>query len=308
LWINQHDGTFKNTALLAGAALAASGKAKGSMGVDAADIDNDGDEDLFMTELTGEGANFYMNDGSGVFEERGVQSGLAALTVAQTGFGTAWIDFDNDGRLDLLTVNGAVQTIESLARAHDPFPLHQQKRLFRNLGNGRFEDVTAQAGAVFALSEVGRGAAFGDIDNDGDIDVVVNNNNGPARLLINNVGNKKHWVGLRLVGSPVAPKRGTRDRLRQGSGESRRSEAEAEGGRDMLGARVQITLDNGTTLWRRARADGSYASANDPRVLVGLGDSSVAPRVRVIWPDGMSETWSAVPVDRYTTLQEGTSR
>jgi hypothetical protein len=284
LWINQHDGTFRNTALLAGASVGASGKAKGSMGVDAADIDNDGDEDLFMTELTSEGANFYVNDGSGVFEERGVQSGLAALTVAQTGFGTAWIDFDNDGRLDLLTVNGAVQTIESLARVHDPFPLHQQKRLFRNRWNGRFEDVTAQAGAVFALSEVGRGAAFGDIDNDGDIDIVVNNNNGPARLLINNVGNKKHWMGLRLV-SPYT--RHTRD---------------------ALGARVQITLDSGTTLWRRARADGSYASANDARVLVGLGESSVAPRVRVIWPDGMSETWSAVPVDRYTTLQEGTSR
>jgi hypothetical protein len=201
LWINQHDGTFRNTALLAGAAVSASGRVKGSMGVDAGDMDNDGDEDLFMTELTGEGGNFYVNDGRGVFEERGVPSGLAALTVAQTGFGTAWIDFDNDGRLDLLTVNGAVQAIESLARIHDPFPLHQQKRLFRNLGNGRFEDVTAQAGAVFALSEVGRGAAFGDVDNDGDIDVVVNNNNGPARLLINNVGSRSHWIGLRLVSS-----------------------------------------------------------------------------------------------------------
>jgi hypothetical protein len=301
LWINQHDGTFRNTALLAGAALSASGKAKGSMGVDAGDVDNDGDEDLFMTELTGEGGNFYVNDGIGVFEERGVPSGLAALTVGQTGFGTAWIDFDNDGRLDLLTVNGAVQTIESLARVRDPFPLHQQKRLFRNLGNGRFEDVTSQAGAVFALSEVGRGAAFGDIDNDGDIDVIVNNNNGPARLMINNVGNRRHWIGLRLTGGPRS------DVARPAGPRAPKREAR-EGGRDMLGARVQITLDSGMTLWRRARADGSYASANDPRVLVGLGESSAAPRVRVIWPDGMSETWPALPVDRYTTLQEGTSR
>jgi hypothetical protein len=305
LWINQHDATFKNTALLAGAAVSAGGRVKGSMGVDAGDMDNDGDEDLFMTELTGEGANFYVNDGRGVFEERGVPSGLAALTVAQTGFGTAWIDYDNDGRLDLLTVNGAVQTIESLARVHDPFPLHQQKRLFRNLGNGRFEDVTAKAGAVFALSEVGRGAAFGDIDNDGDIDVLVNNNNGPARLLINDVGNKKHWIGLRLIGGPERPA----VRVVTGpAGPVAPKPRSGEGGRDMLGARVQITLDNGTTLWRRARADGSYASANDPRVLVGLGESSVAPRVRVLWPDGKSETWSTVPVDRYTSLQEGTSR
>jgi len=281
LWINQHDGTFRNTALLAGAALSASGKAKGSMGVDAGDVDDDGHEDLFMTELTGEGANFFVNNGAGVFDDRGVSSGLAGLTIGHTGFGTAWMDFDNDSRLDLLTVNGAVRTIESLARANDPFPLHQTKQLFRNMGNGRFEDVSARAGAVFLLSEVGRGAAFGDIDNDGDADVVVSNNNGRARLLINNVGNRNHWVGLRLVASV---------------------------GRDALGARVQITLPDGRSVFRRARADGSYASANDPRVLAGLGDSAPPVDVRVTWPDGAVETWRAVPIDRYTTLQEGGSR
>jgi hypothetical protein len=194
-----------------------------------------------------------------------------------------------------------VQAIESLARIHDPFPLHQQKRLFRNLGNGRFEDVTAQAGAVFALSEVGRGAAFGDVDNDGDIDVVVNNNNGPARLLINNVGSRSHWIGLRLVSSAGSV------RL-QADVRPAKAGRYTQTSRDALGTRVGVVLDNGTTLWRRARADGSYASANDPRVLVGLGESSSAPRVRVIWPDGVSETWPAVPVDRYTILHEGTGR
>jgi hypothetical protein len=278
LWINQHDGTFRNTALLAGAALTQEGKAEASMGVDAGDFDNDGDEDLFVTEQTGEGHNLFVNDGSGSFDDRSSRSGLAAASLGYTGFGTAWFDYDNDGWLDLLTANGAVQTIQALAQARDPFPLHQRKQLFHNLGNGRFEDVTAAAGAVFQLSEVGRGAAFGDIDNDGDTDIVIANNNGPLRLLINNVGNRKHWLGLRLVGRPRP--------------------------RDMLGARVAIVRRNGPTLWRRARADGSYASANDPRVLAGLGDSTEMPTVRVTWPDGRTDEWTNIDIDRYTTLRE----
>ena len=141
LWINQHDGTFRNTALLAGAALTPEGKAEASMGVDAGDFDNDGDEDLFITEQTGEGHNLYVNDGTGAFDDQSARSGLAAASLGFTGFGTAWFDYDNDGWLDLLTVNGAVQTIQALADARDPFPLHQRKQLFRNLGNGRFEEV-----------------------------------------------------------------------------------------------------------------------------------------------------------------------
>jgi len=278
LWINQHDGTFRNTALLAGAALTQEGKAEASMGVDAGDFDNDGDEDLFVTEQTGEGHNLFVNDGSGSFDDRSARSGLAAASLGYTGFGTAWFDYDNDGWLDLLTANGAVQTIQALAQARDPFPLHQRKQLFHSLGNGRFEDVTAAAGAVFQLSEVGRGAAFGDIDNDGDTDVVIANNNGPLRVLINNVGNRKHWLGLRLVA-------GARPR-------------------DMLGARVAIVRRNGPTLWRRARADGSYASANDPRVLLGLGDSTDMPTVRVTWPDGRTDEWTNTAIDRYATLTE----
>src|SRR5215470_2458804 len=209
LWINQHDGTFKNTALVAGVALTAEGKAEASMGVDAGDFDDDGDEDIVITEQTGEGHNLYVNDGHGAFEDQSARSGLASASLAFTGFGAAWFDFDNDGWLDVLTVNNAVQAIEALAQAHDPFPLHQRKQLFHNLGRPlrgdgapgvRFEEVSAKAGKAFELSEVGRGAAFGDIDNDGDTDVIVANNNGPLRLLINNVGNRKHWVGLRIVG------------------------------------------------------------------------------------------------------------
>ena len=282
LWINKHDGTFTNTALLAGAALGADGEAKGSMGVDAADFDHDGDEDLFITELAREGHDLYVNDGTGVFEERAASAGIRLPSLLYTGFGTAWLDFDNDGWLDILTVNGAVRHAAEALTRKETFSLQQPKQLFRNLGNGQFADVTGQAGAALGSSEVSRGAAFGDVDNDGDTDVVVANDSGPVRLLINNVGNNKHWVGVRVVG-------------RHPRG-------------DTIGARVGVMRANAPTLWRRARVDGSYASANDPRVLFGLGDTSKIDEVRVEWPDGTAEEWTNVPVDRYTTLKAGEGR
>jgi hypothetical protein len=280
LWTNQRNGTFRNTALLAGVALTAEGQAEASMGVDAGDFDNDGDEDLFMTELNGEGSNLYVNGGSGIFDDHGARSALGPASLQYTGFGTAWFDFDNDGWLDVLSVNGRVQAAEGDTR--QPFPLDQRTLLFRNLGNGRFEDVSNAAGAAFQLADVGRGAAFGDLDNDGDQDVVIGNDAGPTRLLINNIGNRHHWIGLRLVG--------------------------ARANRDMLGARVEIFRDDGRMLTRRARSDGSYASANDPRVLVGLGTATGAPRVRVRWPGGQAEEWTSVAIDRWTDVVEGTGR
>ena len=212
-----------------------------------------------------------------------MDSGIGIASRPYTGWGVAWIDFDNDGWLDLLAVNGLVKQDLDALSAGNSFPYQQRNQLLRNLGNGRFEDVTDRAGRVFALKAVGRGAAFGDIDNDGDVDVLILNSGAPARLLINGIGNRSHWLGLRLVGG---------DRKR-----------------DMVGARVAVTRADGKTIWRRARADGSYASANDPRVLVGLGASAAdVPRVRVIWPNGRTEEWTSVPVDRYSTLMEGTGR
>jgi hypothetical protein len=280
LWINQRNGTFRNMGLLSGSALSSDGKAEASMGVDAGDFDNDGDDDLYMTHLPAEGNNLYVNDGSGLFEDRSGPSRLGPLSLGYSGFGTAWFDFDNDGWLDLLAVNGAIEAVKG--RLDEPFPYDERSRLFKNLRNGQFEDVTAQAGKVLQLPAVGRGAAFGDVDNDGDVDVVISAIHGPARLLLNNIGTRHHWVGLRLLG------RETR--------------------RDMLGARVQIVRKAGAALWRRARSDGSYASANDPRVIVGLGESSEAPAVRVSWPGGAVEEWAAVAVDRWTVLTEGEGR
>jgi hypothetical protein len=347
LWINERNGRFRDNALLAGAALNGLGGAEGSMGVDAGDFDNDGDEDLFVTNLPGETNTLYVNDGSGLFEDRTAMAGLGIPSLPYTGFGTAWFDFDNDGWLDLLVANGAVRIVESLARATDPFPLHERNQLFRNVGAGRlsasaarqdqpkaaarlgtpaprggaFQEVTARAGAVFELSEVSRGAAFGDVDNDGDIDVLVTNNNGPARLLINQVGAHNRWVGLRLVGGSASLTAGPEPGRKvggQGSRPSTRSassgptlspvEGSTGEGRDMLGARVGVFRDEAPPLWRRARADGSYASANDPRVLVGLGNATTVRRVRVIWPSGLVEDWTEIAAGRWNTVREGTGR
>jgi hypothetical protein len=280
LWINQRDGTFKNTAAPAGVAVGQNGEPKSSMGVDAADFDNDGDEDLVVTELTGQGADLYVNDGTGSFLDESATSGLRAATLPLTGFGTAWFDADNDGWLDILTVNGAVMGIEPSAAPGDPFPFKQRKQLLRNLGTGRFEDVGAAAGSVFERPAVGRGAAFGDLDNDGDTDVVVANTNDRLELLMNESATDTHWIGLRLVGGTPQ--------------------------RDMTGARVSVERAGGTTLWRRARTDGSYASTNDARVLIGLGPSTTLTSLQVLWPDGRRESFTGAPIDRYTTLVEGT--
>ncbi len=302
LWMNQRDGTFRNTALLAGVALGPNGERKANMGVDAGDFDNDGDEDLFVTELVNQGSSLYVNDGSATFEEQSTRLGVRRPTLPYTGFGAAWLDYDNDGWLDILAVNGDVnEDVTRLERTGDPFPLGQRNQLFHNL-RGRFDDVTDRAGAVFKLVEASRGAAFGDIDNDGDVDVLVGNGAGRVRLLINNIGNRNHRVGLRLVGETAAA-----PMMKTGRGLAA-PKPRGDGGRDMLGARVGVIRSSGPVLWRRARADGSYASANDPRVLVGLGRSMERPRIRVVWPSGHAEEWADLAIDRYTTLVEGTGK
>jgi hypothetical protein len=281
LWINQKNGTFKDTAFLAGAAVNGAGNSEASMGIDAGDFDNDGDEDLFITNWLNQMNTLYVNAGGGLFEDRKAASGLGAPSLAKTGFGTAWLDYDNDGWLDLFAANGSVSMIEAQLRANDPFPLKMQNQIYRNTRDGRFADVSPNAGKAFTVADVGRGAAFGDIDNDGDTDILVSNAAGPLNLLINNVGNQSRWVGVRLVGA---------------------------GGRDMIGARVTLVRGDGSTLMRRARSDGSYASVNDPRVLFGGVLSGDPVRVRVQWPDGSTEEFADIPVARWTTLTQGRGR
>src|SRR5437762_2782804 len=177
LWINRRDGTFVDEGLISGSALSAAGNPEGSMGIASGDFDLDGDEDLFVTNIVGETSVLYVNDGRGNFEDARARSGLARFTAAFTGFGTDWIDYDNDGWPDLFAANRA----GNIGDAHrgQPAPHRMKNQLFHNSGKARFEETSAVAGPAFARAEIGRGAAFGDIDNDGDVDIVVTNNGGP---------------------------------------------------------------------------------------------------------------------------------
>jgi hypothetical protein len=278
LWINQQGKGFRDQGLAAGVAVSGEGRPQASMGVEAEDFDGDGDLDLFMTHLDRETNALYVNEGDGLFTERGAVAGLGVASKPFTGFGTSFLDYDNDGDLDLLVVNGGVSLIDELYRVGEVHPYHQRNQLFENLGEGRLREVTEQAGPAFAPVETSRAAIVGDVDNDGDLDVVVTNNAGPARLLVNRGGQDRPWIGIRAV---------TRD-----------------GRRDALGARVELERDGTATLVRRVRTDGSYAAANDPRVLFGVGDGK-PQRVVVRWPDGAVESWPPPPLGRYTTLRQG---
>jgi hypothetical protein len=276
LWINERgSGVFQDEALLSGLALSRTGQPQGSMGVDAADVDGDGDEDLFVTNLDNEGNTLYLNVGRGLFEDRTVEFGLFKLGF--TGFGTRFIDYDNDGWLDLVVVNGAVRHLSSQVQHGDPYPLKQRSQLFRNDRGRRFQDVSDTAGPAFAELQVARGAATGDLDNDGDTDIVVFNNSGPVRVLLNDVGSRRHWLGIRAIDS----------RYR----------------RDALHSRV--TLAGGRSVHKTIQTDGSYCVANDPRVLFGLGSESRPQTVRVQWAGGQMEEFRGLAVDRYWVLEPG---
>jgi hypothetical protein len=280
LWINQHNGTFADEGLLSGSAVNAQGNPEGSMGIASGDVDLDGDEDLFVTNIIAETSVLYINDGRGAFEDARAKWGLARPTAAFTGFGTSFFDYDNDGWPDLFIANGAVNVIEAQRGQASPYRMKNQ--LFRNSGARQFEETSAAAGAAFSRAEIGRGAAFGDIDNDGDIDIVVTNNNGPVRLLLNQAGSQNHRLDVRVT--------------------------EAPGNRFGVGAWIGVERAGRPTLWRRVRSDGSYLSASDLRVHFGLGPSPAIDAVVVQWPDGPRERWTSIAADKAVTLGRGTGK
>ncbi len=286
LWLNQGDGTFLEDAVFAGAAFDRDGRPQASMGVAAADFDGNGAPDIFLSHLVREHNTLYLNGGEGLFDDRSREAGLIDASWPMTGFGAASLDVDGDGLLDVYVVNGAVRRLEAQVEAGDPHPLRMENQFFRGLGGGRFEAVPAERRERPVHVEVSRGLAVGDLDNDGDPDLVISNNAGPARVLLNQRRPGRDWVGLRLV-EPAGD--------------------DEQGIIDVYGARARLA---GGGAWRRVHTDGSYAAARDPRLLFFLPGEGVAAEegavreVEIRWPDGGTEELM-VEIGRYQTLRRG---
>jgi enediyne biosynthesis protein E4 len=283
LWLNQSDGSFVDDAVLAGAAVNADGAAEAGMGVAVADFDRSGEVDLFITHMRNESNTLYAGVGEGWFEDRSARSGLAASSMAYTGFGTGWFDLDLDGWLDLHVANGAVVRELEPPKAELAYPYAQTDQLYLHNGKpGReaaYVEASARGGAAMQVRGITRGAAFADLDNDGRTDIILSSINGPARILSSVAPESHHWIGLDLYDS---------------SGKVRVSPLEL---------RRIISADAG--IIGQARRDGSYASANDPRAVFGLGSSEQAQIIEVQWPNGKIERYKDLAVDRYHRLQQG---
>jgi hypothetical protein len=276
---NNGDGTFTNVAVLAGVAYNAFGKAIAGMGVDFRDIDNDGKPDIFETAMFGEGFPLYRNLGDGQFQDISAAAGLNALASRSTAWGVGIFDFDNDGNKDLFTANADILD-NAMELAHRPFPL--PNRVFRNKGNLTFEDVSSKAGTSFSVPAAHRGAAFGDLNNDGKIDAVVAVLNGPPEIWMNrsgtqNGGNQNHWIILKLVG--------------------------VKSNRDGLGTKVKLTTSLGTQ-YNQATTAVSYNSSSDKRVHFGLGSAAVADTIELTWPSGIKQVLKNVKADQILTVTE----
>ena len=274
LYRNKGDGTFEDIAVASGAGYDENGKTYAGMGIDAGDYDNDGFMDVFITTLSTETYPLYHNDRDLTFSYSTNSSGVGQITLLFSGWGTRFIDVDNDGWRDLLVSQGHVlDTIEKT----NPYLKHKQPPLLMmNTGRG-FVNVSGTAGVVFGNPLSARGAAFGDLNNDGQIDVALAALDGPPVVLRNN-GTKNHWLGISLLGS--------------------------KSNRDGVGARVTVTTGAGRKQVFDVNTAGSYLSANDPRILVGLGSATAVRKVEVLWPSGISQIVNNPVADRYIVINE----
>lgn len=277
LFMNRGDGRFDEVGLRADIAYSSDGRARSGMGVDSADFDQDGWMDLFVANIDEEIFSLYRNNHDGTFDDQAMRLGVGMATRWMSGWGMKFIDYDNDGDLDLFLANGfpddLVEEFSSVVKYHEPL------LLFHNVG-GKFENVSEKAGPVFGKSFSARGMAVGDFNNDGGIDVLVAVNDGAPILLRNNVGKENHWLGVQLVGT--------------------------KSNRDAIGAR--ITYKAGDLTRRRMKiGGGSFMSSHDPRMLLGFGKRTKLDWIEVQWPQsgGVVERFTNLPIDRYITIIEG---
>ena len=275
LFRNNHDGTFNEMALLAGIALSDNGKAEAGMGTDAADINGDDRLDVFITHLDLEHARLYRNLGDGSFEDSTFAAKLGYATFRYSGFGACFIDYDNDGARDIFMANGHI--LDNVELFHAETRYAEPKLVYRNNGRGLFENMSDSLGPDLALPRVSRGGAIADVDNDGDLDVLVSNNGQQPQLLLNEGGNANHWLEISLVGT--------------------------RSNRDGMGARVKV-ISGDLISYDQRKGGRSYQSAHDGRLHFGLGSRTKVDSIEIRWPSGVVETLRNIDVDRTITIKE----
>lgn len=274
LFHNNGDGTFEDIAVISGTGYDEGGKTFGGMGVDAADYDNDGWPDIFISVLSNETYPLFHNNADLSFTYATKTAGIGEISQLYTGWGTRFVDVDNDGLRDIFVAQGHV--LDTIETPTSYLKYRQPPLLMRNTGR-RFANVSTAAGPIFSVPLSGRGAAFGDLDNDGDTDIVLAQLNGPP-VILRNDGTKNHWLGITLVG--------------------------AKSNRQGIGARIVVIRAGGRKQTFDVSTASSYLSANDPRVLVGLGKSPSAISVEVRWPSGKKQVISKPEIDRYLIVKE----
>ncbi len=275
---NNHDGTFTDVGVKAGCAYSQDGKPQAGMGVAIGDYDRNGTMDIFKTNFAGDTSTLYSNTGEGLCDDRTFGAGIG-MNTRWLGWGTAFVDLDNDGWLDLFLVNGHVYPEVRQLKTEAGYA--QRKVVYRNLGNGRFADITERLGEPLTIPKAGRGAAFGDFDNDGQVDVAIANVNDQPDLYRLKGDNRNHWITLKLVGTTS--------------------------NRNAIGARVRLVTGK-IEQWQEVRGGGSYMSQNDFRVHFGLGAATRVDRVDVRWPNGAEETWENLEPDKFHTLTEAATK
>ena len=276
LFQNRGDGTFEDMAVVAGVAFSEAGVARAGMGVDAADYDGSGRSSLIIGNFANEMMALYHNEGNGLFIDEAPRSALGRATLLTLTFGCFFFDFDLDGWLDVFAANGHVA--DDVERVQSRVTHAQRPQLFRNVGQGRFEEIFGDEGEALQKAMVARGAAYGDLDNDGDLDILMTSNGGAPRLMRNDGGNANNVLRVKTVG--------------------------VDSNRDGIGARVDVTA-GGRTRSLVVKTGSSYASQSELPLTFGLGDATAVDSVRVVWPGGHVDEIDGVPANQLLTIEEG---